>query len=313
VKDLVGQYFPVLDFGFVSLKDFMGSDKDIEEMARVSYQSGTRSVSDTRGLIRYLMSHSHSSPMERCEIVLHMGLPIFVARQIVRHRTASLNEYSGRYSVMPNLYYTPTKERCTKQSATNKQGSSPEQVFDDDGEYGDFIEDAYQLRSGMTKEYKCRLEDDMARELCRIDLPLSTYTYWYWKIDLHNLLHFLNLRLDEHAQWETRQYAQIIAALVQRWLPLTWEAFVDYKLGAVSFSYQERQILNKLISSRENILDIISLYGKHYNLTNREQQDFIKKINNIPDREQYNYKLPEPKNAEYYQELISKNSHGAPT
>ena len=212
MSDHLEKYYGVLDHGFLALKDVMGNDQSIEEMARVSYQAGTRKTSDTRGLLRYLMNHRHTSPFERVEFVFHVGLPIFVARQWIRHRTASVNEYSGRYSVMPMIFYTPDQERVTTQSTDNKQGSSEDQLADYDG----YVNCCNNVRSDMNTHYHENLEQDMAREIARLDLPLSMYTYWYIKFDLHNLFHFLSLRLDPHAQWEIQQYAHVIANIVKQ-------------------------------------------------------------------------------------------------
>jgi len=241
IENLKDKYFPVLDHGFCAVVDSMGDDHSIARAARCSYGAGTKTVSDDRGLIRTLMRDMHTSPFEMCEVVLHVGLPIFVARQWVRHRTASLNEYSGRYSVMPALFYEPTRERHTLQNPVNKQGSSEQQISG--ASYRSISGARDSLRYDAYALYDECLEADLAREISRIDLPLSTYTYWYWKIDLKNLLHFLRLRLDAHAQWEIRQYAKIIAGVVQEWLPITWEAFDDYIMNGVTFSRQEQRLL----------------------------------------------------------------------
>jgi thymidylate synthase (FAD) len=213
----------------------MGSDEDIERAARVSYGYGTRKVSQTRGLIRYLRRHMHTTPSEMVELKFHVCMPIFVARQWIRHRTANVNEYSGRYSLMPLLFYTPAGDQFALQSADNKQGrlttGADEALYraaaaalgGDSGQ-----------RAGA--DYEWLVGQDVARELARIDLPLSTYTQWYWKIDLHNLIHFLTLRADPHAQYEIRAYAEVMAGMLKRVAPLSYEAWIDYGLAAAPMS-----------------------------------------------------------------------------
>lgn len=241
IDQLKDKYFPVLDKGFVAVIDSMGNDHSIARAARCSYGEGTKKVSGNRGLIRSLMRDMHTSPFEMCELEIHVGLPIFVARQWVRHRTASLNEYSGRYSVMPMLFYEPAEGRHQLQSKGDKQGS--DDLCITGSQYGNLCHLRNASRHTATQLYHDALEYDLTRELARIDLPLSTYTYWYWKLDLKNLLHFLRLRLDSHAQWEIQQYARVIAGIVKNWLPITWEAFDDYVLNGVYFSRQEQAIL----------------------------------------------------------------------
>lgn len=241
---LLGLYFPVLDQGFVSLVDYMGNDGAIAQAARCSYGAGTRSVSDDRNLIRYLVSHKHTSPLEQVELKFHCKMPIFVARQWVRHRTASLNEMSGRYSVMPLQFYSPDFGNFKKQSSNNKQGREEEINHDF------FLENRMRsdtARQLVKENYVNDLEHDVARELARIDLPLATYTEWYWKMDLHNLMHFLRLRCDSHAQWEIRQYANVIAGMVAEVCPLSFEAWQDYEYEAQTFSYQEMEMLQQLM------------------------------------------------------------------
>jgi thymidylate synthase (FAD) len=199
-EELLGLYFPVLDHGFVSLVDYMGGDGAIEQAARVAYGQGTRQTTQTRGLIRYLYRHAHTSPLEMTEVKLHCAMPIFVARQWIRHRTANVNEMSGRYSLMPMQFYTPPSAQLRPQSKTNKQGREAEAV--DEGLRDIAFQKWKEQRQDAVANYEWLTQNDFARELARIDLPLSTYTQWYWKIDLHNLLHFLTLRVDAHAQWE---------------------------------------------------------------------------------------------------------------
>lgn len=229
---------PVLDHGFVRLVDWMGDDTAVVDAARVSYGPGTSRVSDNRNLIRYLMRHRHTSPFEQCEIKLHLKMPIFVARQWIRHRTASLNEVSGRYSVIKDEFYLPGAEGWRTQSTTNKQGSdgAHQLGFMIDSEYTD-------LFSSIKDTYTIAIDKGVAREQARIALPLSTYTEFYWKIDVHNLLHFLSLRMDDHAQQEIRVYAEAIAEIVSEWMPETWQAFVDYRLDAVTLTRLDVAIL----------------------------------------------------------------------
>jgi len=258
MEDLMEVEHPVLDHGRVVLLDYMGDDHSVAQAARTSYQRGTRSVSDDRGLIRYLVRHRHTSPLEQAEIKLYVKLPIFVARQWIRHRMASVNEESARYSILASEFYQPDADQIREQSRTNRQGRG--EMID---EYAArHVQDvmktqgltAFELYQGLlndkgdgTPEY----EDDpmLARELARTVLPLSAYTSWVWKIDLHNLLHFLSLRLDSHAQYEIRVYADVIAKMVQAWCPLVWEAFEDYRLHAVTLSRMEADLLREYIAS----------------------------------------------------------------
>ena len=231
-------YYKLLDHGLLRLVDYMGSDQDITDAARVSYRGipllyePTKTEEDNAKLIRYLMRHRHTSPFEMCEVKLHVKLPIFVARQWIRHRTASVNEQSGRYSELMDKFYTPETESFRGQSKENKQGSAP-----------DIIHHKIISYSMAQKEYQELLSKGVAKEMARIVLPLSVYTQWYWKIDLHNLLHFLQLRLSEHAQEEIRVYAQKIALIVKDLFPITWQAFEDYRLNAITFSAIEKKLL----------------------------------------------------------------------
>jgi thymidylate synthase (FAD) len=246
-EEILGGYFPVLDHGFVSLVDYMGSDEDVERAARVSYGFGTRKRSATRGLIRYLRRHQHTTPSEMVEFKFHCAMPMFIARQWIRHRTASVNEYSGRYSLMPLLFYEPEPEQFALQSQLNSQGRgerAPREVW---------LEAQRRwkaLQADCADTYEWLLGEDVARELARINLPLSTYTQWYWKIDLHNLLHFLSLRADSHAQWEIREYASVMAGIVKRVTPLSYEAWVDYDLCGAAMSRGELEALGTLLGPR---------------------------------------------------------------
>ena len=248
-EEILGGYFPVLDHGFVSLVDYMGDDEAIERAARVSYGAGTRKVSQTRGLVRYLRRHHHTTPSEMVELKFHCAMPMFVARQWIRHRTASVNEYSGRYSLMPLLFYTPRQEHFARQSESNRQGrdagAAPEEL------YREAVQRWEEARKGAAEDYGWLVGEDVARELARIDLPLSTYTQWYWKIDLHNLFHFLTLRTAPNAQWEIQEYARVMAGMLKRVAPLSYEAWVDYNLCGASLSRGEREAIGRLLEPSE--------------------------------------------------------------
>ncbi len=245
LDEILGVPFKVLDDGFVRVIDYLGSDQAIVQAARVSYGKGTRKVHEDRGLIRYLMRHRHTTPFEMCEIKLHVRVPMDTWRQWVRHRTASINEYSTRYSIAIDAAYTTAPGEWRLQATGNRQGSEG-YLPSEQGTY--FSERETQLQKMARKVYEERLEAGIAREQARKDLPLSTYTEAYWKIDLHNLLHFLKLRLEPNAQWEIRQYARIIGyEIVRRWCPLAWEAFLDYQLQAETFSRLELQLLSKIL------------------------------------------------------------------
>ena len=244
-EEILGLYFPVLDHGFVSLIDYLGTDACVERAARVSYGYGTRKQSQTRGLLRYLRRHKHTTPSEMVELKFHCCMPVFVARQWIRHRTASVNEYSGRYSLIPMLFYTPEQAQMQTQALRNKQGRSGETIRDD------LYESARQAwgagRAQAVEVYENLTANDVARELARIDLPLSTYTQWYWKIDLHNLLHFLTLRVDAHAQWEIQAFGQVMAGMLKRVAPLSYEAWIDYDVAGARLSRMEREALRQVV------------------------------------------------------------------
>ena len=239
---------PCLDHGFVRVVDYMGDDGAVVQAARVSYGKGTRQVNEDRGLIRYLMRHRHTTPFEMCELKVHVKLPIFVARQWIRHRTASVNEISARYSVLDREFYLPRAEDLAVQSTNNKQGRGD--VLDADAAARVL---ALLRRDATTAygTYEQLLEDEgLARELARMNLPVSWYTQWYWKIDLHNLLHFLALRIDAHAQYEIRVYGEALAQVARAWVPLCWEAFEDYRIGGAHLSRQMLQVVRGLIEGR---------------------------------------------------------------
>jgi thymidylate synthase (FAD) len=245
-EEILGLYFPVLDHGFVSLVDYLGTDECIERAARVSYGYGTRKQSLTRGLLRYLRRHKHTTPSEMVELKFHCCMPMFIARQWIRHRTANVNEYSGRYSLMPMLFYTPDAAQLQTQSRRNNQGRSGQAVA---GEvHAEALRRWESIRRESTEAYGWLTANEVARELARIDLPLSTYTQWYWKIDLHNLLHFLTLRVDAHAQWEIQEYGRVMAGMLERVAPLSYEAWIDYDVRGAHLSRGELEALRALVS-----------------------------------------------------------------
>jgi thymidylate synthase (FAD) len=313
--EILGLYFPVLDQGFVSLVDYMGNDAAIAQAARCSYGAGTRSISNDRSLIRYLVRHRHTSPLEQMELKFHCRMPIFVARQWVRHRTASLNEVSGRYSVMPLQFYTPDFENFKKQSANNKQGR--EDVI----HHEFFIEN--RIRSNKARQivkdnYINDLEHDVARELARIDLPLATYTEWYWKMDLHNLTHFLTLRCDPHAQYEIRAYANVIAGIVKIVAPATYEAWIDYSIGSANFSRQEMIALQTIFEDAASCGDDLGgidgclpkpeqykEFGNKFNLTEREVSELVGKLLNS-EMFDFSLDLSSAKSPDYFKEQAEK-------
>ncbi len=270
--DLRGTEVTVLDHGFVRLVDFMGGDDDIVAAARVSYGKGTKKTRQDRGLIRYLMRHHHTTPFEMVEFKFHVKLPIFVARQWIRHRTANVNEYSGRYSVMEDKFYVPPPEQVTGQSKSNRQGRDETELEPQTRE--DFLNFLKESNEQLYAQYQKALEGGVARELARINLPLSLYTEWYWKIDLHNLFHFLRLRLDEHAQWEIQQYAQAMAQMVKQVVPVAWEAFEDYQLNSQVFSAIELKAIFDQMSEFTPDVDTLVAAG----LSKGEAREFIAKL-----------------------------------
>ena len=245
----LGEAIPVLDHGFIRLVDYMGDDAAIVQAARVSYGAGTKTARDDAGLIRYLMRHWHSTPFEMCEIKLHVKLPVFVARQWIRHRTASVNEYSARYSILDREFYIPAPENLAAQSRVNNQGRGD--VLDGD-EAARVLAILRHDSAAAYDHYEAMLSTDgqqgLARELARMNLPMSIYTQWYWKCDLHNLFHFLRLRADPHAQYEIRAYAEALCELVKLWVPAAWDAFEDYRLNAVTLSGRAMAVLRKRLA-----------------------------------------------------------------
>ncbi len=257
LEEILYQPLPVLDHGFVRVVDYMGDDGAVVQAARVSYGKGTKRVSEDRGLIRYLMRHRHTTPFEMCEIKFHVKLPIFVARQWIRHRTANVNEYSARYSILDREFYVPAPEHLAAQSASARQGrgevlEGPEAARvleilkgDADRAYENYEEMLNQRADGQVIDPGNR---GLARELARMNLPLGIYTQWYWKIDLYNLMHFLSLRADTHAQYEIQAYAQALLETVRRWVPLVHEAYDDYVTGGANLSAAALAIVRRRLA-----------------------------------------------------------------
>jgi thymidylate synthase (FAD) len=287
LEERLYQPVSVLDHGFVRVIDYMGDDAAIVQAARVSYGKGTKSVNTDRGLIRYLMRHRHSTPFEMCEIKLHVKLPIFVARQWIRHRTANVNEYSARYSIMDREFYLPRAEDLAAQASTNRQGRgdtlSPEQsarvlalLRRDAMQCYDTYETL--LNDKGDGEPRDSEEPQLARELARMDLTLAYYTQWYWKIDLHNFLHFLSLRIDKHAQYEIRVYGEVMAAIAQAWCPHAWEAFEDYRLKGAVLSGAEMNLLRAALADT----DYAARIEASAVLSAREKRELLDKFETRP-------------------------------
>lgn len=251
---------PVLDHGFIRVIDYMGTDSAIVQAARVSYGKGTKKTREDAGLINYLLRHRHTTPFEMCEIKLHIKLPIFIARQWIRHRTANVNEYSGRYSILDREFYVPAPEHLAAQSVSNRQGRGDVLEGEEAHRVLDILKsDAQQCYD----HYQEMLNEDevgnvvdeekqgLARELARMNLPVNFYTQWYWKIDLHNFMHFLALRADDHAQYEIRVYAQAMLDVLKRWVPITYAAFMDYRMGAAEVSQKGIDVVRRMIKGED--------------------------------------------------------------
>ena len=260
LEDRLYKIFPVLDHGFVRVVDYMGDDTSIVQSARVSYGKGTKSVRNDEGLIRYLMRHRHSTPFEMCEIKFHIKLPIFVARQWIRHRTANVNEYSARYSMLDREFYIPAPEHLAAQSEVNNQGRGDVLRDEEANEVLEMLKadavrsyDRYETLLNERQDGRIINDDKqgLARELARMTLPLSAYTQWYWKVDLHNLVHFLSLRMDPHAQYEIRAFADVMYDLVRDWVPLTAKAFEDYRLNSFSLSGPMVAAVRRMVSGEK--------------------------------------------------------------
>jgi thymidylate synthase (FAD) len=270
LEEILYSALPVLDHGFVRVIDYFGDDAAIVQAARVSYGKGTKKVSDDRNLICYLMRHRHSTPFEMCEIKLHVKLPIFVARQWIRHRTANVNEYSARYSILDREFYVPVPGQLAAQSATNRQGrgdllqgAAAEKAL---GAIENLSAEAYRVYEELlneTRDGRVIVPDapGLARELARMTLPTNYYTQWYWKVDLNNLFHFLSLRADAHAQYEIRVYAEEICRIVERWCPMAYEAFKDYRMTGTAVSGPGMAVIKRLLAG-ESVTQENSGLGK---------------------------------------------------
>ena len=274
LEKILYEAIPILDHGFIRVVDYMGNDTSIVQAARVSYGKGTKKVSTDAGLIKYLMRHWHSTPFEMCEIKYHVKLPIFIARQWIRHRTANVNEYSARYSILDKEFYLPKTENLAAQSQSNRQGrgdvlqgeqakkvlellkSDAEQTYNN---YEMMLNERY---DGSVINEK---EVGLARELARMNLTLNTYTQWYWKTDLLNLMNFLRLRADHHAQYEIRVYADIMLDTLKRWVPITYEAFMDYRVGGIEVSLKGKLIIQKLIKGEDISIEDSGLSKREWN------------------------------------------------
>lgn len=316
-EEIKGLYFPVLDHGFVSLVDYMGDDAAVAQAARCSYGAGTKQVSEDRGLIRRLRRDMHTSPFEMVEFKFHVRLPIFVARQLIRHRTANVNEYSLRYSFPSMQFYVPENEQMGTQSKKNKQGRAAP-ISSDAAELIKTRWRALQKESIELYELMVASDVDLARELARMHLPLSLYTEWYWKIDLHNLLHYLKLRVDKHAQWEIQQVSRVKAAIVKHVAPLSYEAWIDYNYQSRTFSRMEMQLLRSLIATNKEGL----VCAKHpayltfgnaqtAGITEKEWEQFRDVFDSAasPDAykpEQFELDFSSAESAEWYQEELKR-------
>tara|TARA_B100001057_G_scaffold79146_1_gene74296 strand:+ start:1672 stop:2619 length:948 start_codon:yes stop_codon:yes gene_type:complete len=274
LEKILYEAMPALDHGFVRVVDYMGDDTSIVQSARVSYGKGTKQVSTDKGLIKYLMRHWHSTPFEMCEIKYHIKLPIFIARQWIRHRTANVNEYSARYSILDKEFYLPTQENLAAQSSSNRQGrgdiidgaqakeilellkSDAERTYDN---YETMLNERF---DGSTID---KSKKGLARELARMNLTLNTYTQWYWKTDLLNLMNFLRLRADKHAQFEIRVYADLMLDTLKKWVPMTYEAFMDYRVGATEVSAKGKIIIQKFINGEKVSINDSGLSKREWN------------------------------------------------
>jgi len=274
LEDILHQALPVLDHGFIRVVDYMGDDSSVVQAARVSYGRGTRKRNEDKGLINYLMRHHHTTPFEMAEIKLHVKLPIFVARQWIRHRTASVNEYSARYSVLDREFYLPQPAHLASQSSTNRQGRNEVlegdeaervmRLLRDDAQmvYDHYLDLLNEDESGNTLDPQ---RSGLARELARMNLSVNFYTQWYWKIDLHNFMRFLHLRADPHAQYEIRAYADTLLDILKRWVPLTAEAFLEHQLGAAHLSASAIKVLRTKLAGQEVSPETSGLSTREWN------------------------------------------------
>ena len=274
LEEILYEPIPILDHGFIRVIDYMGNDNSIVQAARVSYGKGTKKVNTDSGLIKYLMRHWHSTPFEMCEIKYHVKLPIFIARQWIRHRTANVNEYSARYSILDKEFYLPDHKNLAAQSTSNRQGRGnviegeyAEKVLKllkDDAErtYNNYEEMLNQRYDGSTIDEN---KIGLARELARMNLTLNTYTQWYWKTDLLNLMNFLRLRADHHAQYEIRAYADAMLDTLKRWVPITFDAFIDYRIGGTEVSLKGKKVLESFINGKVISIEESGLSKREWN------------------------------------------------
>jgi len=274
LEKILYEAIPILDHGFIRVVDYMGDDTSVVQAARVSYGKGTKKVSTDSGLIKYLMRHWHSTPFEMCEIKYHIKLPIFIARQWIRHRTANVNEYSARYSILDKEFYLPAPEHLAAQSQINRQGRGDVLKGEQAKKVLDLLkEDAERTYSNYEQMLNERydgttIEEDkagLARELARMNLTLNTYTQWYWKTDLLNLMNFLRLRADHHAQYEIRAYADVMLDTLKKWVPITYEAFMDYRVGGTEVSSKGKNVIQKLIKGENVSLEQSGLSKREWN------------------------------------------------
>mgnify|MGYP001403828940 FL=1 len=274
LEKILYEAIPLLDHGFIRVVDYMGDDTSIVQAARVSYGKGTKKVSTDAGLIKYLMRHWHSTPFEMCEIKYHVKLPIFIARQWIRHRTANVNEYSARYSILDKEFYLPAKEHLAAQSKSNRQGRGDVLEGEQAKKVLDLLkndaERTYENYETMLNEkYDGSIIDEngvgLARELARMNLTLNTYTQWYWKTDLLNLMNFLRLRADHHAQYEIRTYADAMLDTLKRWVPITYDAFMDYRVGGTEVSDKGKKVIQKLIKGDQVSMEESGLSKREWN------------------------------------------------
>ncbi len=280
LESILYNQIKVLDKGFIRVVDYMGNDSSIVQAARVSYGKGTKKKSLDEGLIRYLLRHKHSTPFEMCEIKLHVKLPIFIARQWIRHRTANVNEYSARYSILEDEFYIPKTTNLAKQSVSNKQGRGKEldselakkiiKMLKEDSQrnYNNYL---WMLNEEEHEQYDNDRES-LSRELARINLTLNTYTQWYWKVDLHNFMHFLSLRVDSHSQLEIREYADVLLGLLKKWVPITFKAFCSYRLNSADLSKEALEVIRELIKGKK-------VKRENTSLSKREWDELILLIN----------------------------------
>ncbi len=274
LEKVLYEAIPILDHGFIRVVDYMGNDTSIVQAARVSYGKGTKKVNTDSGLIKYLMRHWHSTPFEMCEIKYHIKLPIFIARQWIRHRTANVNEYSARYSILDKEFYLPNSENLAAQSQSNRQGRGNVLEGDQAKKVLELLKDdaerTYSNYEEMLNErYNGTVIDEnkigLARELARMNLTLNTYTQWYWKTDLLNLMNFLRLRADHHAQYEIRAYADAMLDTLKKWVPITYDAFMDYRVGGTEVSAKGKLIIQKLIKSENVSMEESGLSKREWN------------------------------------------------